>query len=170
MQKLLAAVACAVCMNASADNIVETAATAGSFKTFVAALKTAGITESLKNSGPYTVFAPTDEAFAKMAPGDWEKLSKDKARLSQVLSYHIVPGKMLVTEVKPGKVKTAQGGLLALTSDNGKVTVNQANITQSDVLADNGVIHAIDAVVLPPATASGSSGTSGLSASSGRAR
>jgi uncharacterized surface protein with fasciclin (FAS1) repeats len=152
MRKLFAALtlaAAALCGTAQAANIVETAASAGSFKTFVAALKAAGMNETLKNSGPYTVFAPTDEAFAKLPPGTWEALSKDKARLSKILAYYIVPGKMLVTEVKPGKVRTAGGGMLTLTSDNGKVTVNEANITQSDVTADNGVIHAIDTVVLP---------------------
>jgi uncharacterized surface protein with fasciclin (FAS1) repeats len=145
----LASVAALYYVPAHCANIVETAAAAGSFKTFVAALKAAGFNESLKNSGPYTVFAPTDEAFSKLPAGTWEALSKDKAKLAQVLAYHIVPGKMLVTEVKPGKVKTTQGGMLTLTSDNGKVTVNDANITQSDVTADNGVIHAIDTVVLP---------------------
>jgi uncharacterized surface protein with fasciclin (FAS1) repeats len=154
MRKHFAAIASAVALCCSAApilaaNIVETAAAAGSFKTFVAALRTAGFTETLKNTGPYTVFAPTDEAFAKLPPGTWEALSKDKAKLAQVLAYHIIPGKVMITEVKPGKVKTTQGGLLTLTSDNGKVTVNDANITQSDVTADNGVIHAIDSVVLP---------------------
>ena len=153
MRKLIAAIgmAAALCVGipAIAANIVDTATAAGSFKIFVAALKAAGFTESLKNSGPYTVFAPTDEAFSKLPAGTWEALSKDKVKLAQVLAYHIIPGKILITEVKPGKVKTTQGGMLTLTSDNGKVTVNDANITQSDVTADNGVIHAIDTVVLP---------------------
>jgi uncharacterized surface protein with fasciclin (FAS1) repeats len=130
-------------------DIVDTATTAGTFKVFVAALKTSGFTQTLKNSGPYTVFAPTDEAFAKLPPGTWDALSKDKAKLAQVLAHHVIPGKIMVAEVKPGKVKTAQGDSLTLSSDNGKVTVDNANITQSDVVADNGVIHAIDKVVLP---------------------
>jgi uncharacterized surface protein with fasciclin (FAS1) repeats len=153
MRKMIAAVGMAVVLSdgvpAVAANIVDTATAAGSFKTFVAALKAAGFTESLKNTGPYTVFAPTDEAFSKLPAGTWEALSKDKVKLAQVLAYHIIPGKVLITEVKPGKVKTTQGGMLTLTSDNGKVTVNDANITLSDVTADNGVIHAIDTVVLP---------------------
>jgi uncharacterized surface protein with fasciclin (FAS1) repeats len=154
MKKFRAAIAAAlsfVCITgiAQAANIMETAASAGSFKTFLAAVKSAGLTETLKNSGPYTVFAPTDEAFAKLPAGTWENLSKDKKKLSQVLANHIVPGKVMVAEVKPGKIKTTQGGMLTLTSDNGKVTVNEANITESDVTADNGVIHAIDTVVLP---------------------
>ncbi len=153
MRKFLAATAAAAALHcagaAHAANIVEAATSAGTFKTFVAALKTAGLADTLKNSGPYTIFAPTDEAFAKLPPGTWAALSKDKTRLSKVLAYHIVPGKILVAEVKPGKVRTTQGGMLTLTSDNGIVTVNNANVTQSDVTADNGVIHAIDTVVLP---------------------
>lgn len=133
-----------------AADIVDTAAADGSFKVFVAALKTAGFAETLKNSGPFTVFAPTDAAFAKLPAGTWDTLSKDKVKLSQILAYHVIPGKVMVNAVKPGKVKTTQGSELTLTSDNGKVTVNKANITQSDVIADNGVIHAIDTVVLPP--------------------
>jgi uncharacterized surface protein with fasciclin (FAS1) repeats len=133
-----------------AADIVDTAAADGSFKVFVAALKTAGFAETLKTSGPFTVFAPTDSAFAKLPSGTWDSLLKNKAKLTKVLAYHVIPGKMLVTEVKPGKVKTMQGDVLTLTSDNGKVTVNGANVTQSDIAADNGVIHAIDAVALPP--------------------
>jgi len=136
--------------SARAADIVDTAATAGTFKTFVTALRTSGLNEKLKNSGPYTVFAPTDEAFSKMPKETWNNLSKDKEKLSQILAYHVIPGKVLVTEVKPGKVATTQGSPLTLTSDNGKVTVNGANVTQSDVNADNGVIHAIDAVIMPP--------------------
>jgi uncharacterized surface protein with fasciclin (FAS1) repeats len=155
MKKYLAAFAAIIVVAASepssalAANLVETAAAAGSFKTFVAALKAAGFTDALEHTGPYTVFAPTDDAFAKLPAGTWNALSKDKVKLAQVLAYHIIPGKVTVMEVKPGKVQTTQGGMLTLTSDNGKVTVNEANITQSDVIADNGVIHAIDTVVLP---------------------
>jgi uncharacterized surface protein with fasciclin (FAS1) repeats len=134
-----------------AADIVETAATDRSFKIFVTALETAGFAETLRNSGPYTVFAPTNDAFAKLPPGTWEKLSQDKVKLSKVLAYHVIPGKVTVSEVKPGEVKTTQGSTLKLASDNGKVTVNnEANITQSDLAADNGIIHAIDTVVLPP--------------------
>ena len=135
---------------AFAADIVDTAAMDSSLKIFVAALKTAGFTEALKNPGPYTVFAPTNEAFAKLPPGTWDALSKDKVKLAQVLAYHVIPGRVMVAEVKPGQVKTTQGSALTLASDNGKVTVNDANITQSDVAADNGVIHEIDTVVLPP--------------------
>ncbi len=147
----IAAAIVLVCVTAPsyAVDIVDTAAADGSFKVFVAALKAAGFTETLKGTGPYTVFAPTDDAFAKLPPGTWDSLSKDKVKLAQVLAHHVIPGKILVAQVKPGKVKTTQGDSLTLRSDNGKVTVNNANITQSDVIADNGVIHAIDQVVLP---------------------
>jgi len=135
--------------NAFAADIIDTAAASGSFKTFVAAAKAAGLTDTLKSQGPYTVFAPTDEAFAKLPPETWNALIKDKVKLAQVLSHHIVPGKILVADVKPGPTKTVDGSSITLTSDNGKITVDNANVIQSDVVADNGVIQAIDAVVLP---------------------
>lgn len=155
MKKFIAGAAatfawCFAVGTAVAADIVETAAASSTFKVFIAAVKTAGFAEALKGAGPYTVFAPTDEAFTKLPAGTWDALSKDKVKLAHVLSYHVIPGKIMVTEVKPGKVKTIQGDLLSLTSDNGKVTVNNANITQSDIVADNGVIHAIDTVVMPP--------------------
>jgi uncharacterized surface protein with fasciclin (FAS1) repeats len=134
---------------ASAD-LVETAATSATFKVFLAAVKTAGFDQTLKNSGPFTVFAPTDEAFGKLPDGTWDAIVKDKVKLSSVLAYHVIPGKVLVAEVKPGKVKTVEGREITLKSDNGKVTVNDANVTESDIVADNGVIHAIDKVLLPP--------------------
>lgn len=132
-----------------AADIVDTATSAGSFKVFVAALRAAGFTETLKTTGPYTVFAPSDEAFAKLPKGTWDAILKDKAKLAKVLAYHVVPGKILVAEVKPGNIKTIEGDAIHIDSDNGKVTVENANVTQSDVMADNGVIHEIDAVVLP---------------------
>lgn len=146
----LSASALALSMShATAADLVETASTSGSFKTFLAAAKAAGITETLRNSGPYTVFAPGDSAFGKLPPGTVDSLMKDKTKLAEVLSHHVIPGKVTVAEVKPGKVKTIQGDELTLKSDNGKVTVDAANVIQSDLIADNGVIHEIDAVVLP---------------------
>jgi uncharacterized surface protein with fasciclin (FAS1) repeats len=133
----------------TAANIVETVNDARTFKIFVAALKKSGLAETLQNSGPYTVFAPSDEAFAKLPPGSLDALMKDKEKLNKLLSYHVIQGKILVTEIKPGKSKTLQGDTLTLTSDNGKVTVNDANVTQSDLNADNGVIHEIDTVIMP---------------------
>ena len=141
---------CAVASaNAGAADLLDTAVTSGNFKTFVAAVKAAGFTESLKSSGPYTVFAPSDEAFARLPSGTWETRVKDKARLAQVLTYLVIPGKVLVADVKPGKTKTLQGAQIMLKSDNGRVTVDEATVTESDIVADNGVLHAIDTVAMP---------------------
>ena len=134
---------------ARAADLVDTAIAAGNLKTFVAAVKAAGFTEALKSTGPYTVFAPSDEAFSHLPPGTWEALVKDKARLAQVITYHVIPGKTLVADVKPGMTKTLQGAMLHLRSDNGMVTVDEATVTQSDIQADNGVLHMINAVALP---------------------
>ena len=134
---------------ASATDLVEKSASATNLRTFTAALKASGLEEKLKSAGPYTVFAPEDGAFSKLPAGSWDALSKDKAKLATVLSHMIVPGRMLVTELKPGQTGTLQGEPLTLKSDNGKVTVDHANVIESDVAADNGVIHVIDAVVMP---------------------
>jgi uncharacterized surface protein with fasciclin (FAS1) repeats len=132
-----------------AADLIETASTSGETKTFAKAIETAGIRDSLKHNGPYTIFAPDDAAFAKLPPETRNALMKDKARLAKVLAHHVIPGKVLVAEVKPGKVKTLGGDEVMLRSDNGKVTVDDANVTLSDVTADNGVIHVIDTVILP---------------------
>lgn len=134
---------------AQASDLIETAAQSGGTKSFVEAAKTAGLSDSLKTKGPYTVFAPDDAAFAKLPAAERDALMKDKAKLAKVLAYHVIPGSVKVAEVKPGKVQTIEGDTLTLKSDNGKVTVNDANVTQSDVTADNGVIHIIDTVVIP---------------------
>jgi uncharacterized surface protein with fasciclin (FAS1) repeats len=134
---------------AGATDLVEKSASSTNLRIFTAALKASGLDDSLKSGGPYTVFAPEDGAFSKLPAGSWEALSKDKARLATVLSHHIIPGKMLVAELKPGKTNTLQGDPLTLKSDNGKVTVDQANVIESDVAADNGVIHVIDTIVMP---------------------
>ena len=127
----------------------EKSASATNLRIFTAALKASGLNDSLKSGGPYTVFAPDDGAFSKLPPGSWDALSRDKVKLASVLSHLIIPGRMLVTEVKPGKANTLQGEPLTLKSDNGKVTVDHANVIESDVSADNGVIHVIDTVVMP---------------------
>lgn len=132
-----------------AADLVDTAVAAGNLKTFVAAIKAAGFTEALRGPGPLTVFAPSDEAFSRLPPGVWQALMHDKARLAQVLTYHVIPGKILVADVKPGMTKTLQGAMLNVKSDNGKVTVDDATVTESDMAADNGVIHAIDSVAMP---------------------
>jgi uncharacterized surface protein with fasciclin (FAS1) repeats len=134
---------------AQAGDLIDTAASAGSFKTFLASVKAAGLSDSLKNQGPFTIFAPSDDAFAKLPRGTMKALMRDKVRLAQLLTHHIVPGKIVVAQVKPGAVKTIQGDAITLTSDNGKVTIDGANVTQSDLLADNGVIQVIDTVMMP---------------------
>ena len=141
---LLAGAAFAV----QAKDIVETAVTAGNFKTLAAALTAAGLVDTLKGAGPFTVFAPTDEAFAKVPKETLDALLKDKAALTKVLTYHVVAGKVMAKDVKPGMVKTVQGQELTLATTGG-VTVNGAKVVAADVVASNGVIHAIDSVVLP---------------------
>jgi uncharacterized surface protein with fasciclin (FAS1) repeats len=136
-------------VSAFAADIVDTAASAGSFEMFLAAVQAAGLTQMLKNQGPYTVFAPTDQAFAKIPPETLNAIMTDKTRLAQILKHHIIPGKLLVAEVKPGEVTTIEGDSIKLASDNGKITVaNDANVVQSDIAADNGIIQAIDTVDL----------------------
>lgn len=134
-------------------DIVAVAAEAGSFKTLLAAAEAAGLVETLKGAGPLTVFAPTDEAFAKLPAGTVEALLKDREKLAAILSYHVVAGKVMSADVvKAGSAKpaTAQGQTLDVRVVDGKVKVNAATVVKADVLASNGVIHVIDTVVLPP--------------------
>lgn len=135
-------------LTAKAADIVDTAVSAGSFKTLVAAVQAAGLVETLKGPGPFTVFAPTDEAFAKVPKEQLDALLKDKAALTKVLTYHVVPGKVMAANVSAGKVKTVQGSDLTVSTAGG-VKVDNANVIKTDVLASNGIIHVIDAVVLP---------------------
>lgn len=137
-------------LDALADDLLDTARRAGSFRNFVEAVRVAGLTRQLKADGPYTLFIPSDSAFDKLPDGEWQALLKDQERLSRVLRYHMVNGRVKVSEVKPGSVRSAEGQPLKLTSDNGMVTVNGARVTESDLSADNGIIHAIDDVLLPP--------------------
>lgn len=132
----------------SAD-IVDTAASAGQFTTLVAAIKKADLVDTLKAAGPYTVFAPTDEAFAKLPKGALEGLLKDREKLTAVLTYHVVPGRVMAADVRPGSVKTVQGESLTITTKNDRVMVDGARVVQTDIAASNGVIHVIDSVVLP---------------------
>jgi len=133
---------------ANAADIVDTALAAGTFKTLAVALEAAGLVETLKGAGPFTVFAPTDAAFAKVPQEQLEALLKDKAKLTAVLTYHVLPGKLMSGDVRDGMMKTVQGSSLNL-STMGGVKVNDANVTAVDIVADNGVIHVIDSVVLP---------------------
>jgi uncharacterized surface protein with fasciclin (FAS1) repeats len=133
---------------AHAKDIVDTAVSAGSFKTLVTAVQAAGLVDTLKGPGPFTVFAPTDEAFAKIPKAQLDALLKDKAKLTAVLTYHVVPGKVMAKDVKAGKVKTVQGGEITVGTMGG-VTVDNAKVVSTDVAASNGVIHVIDTVIMP---------------------
>jgi uncharacterized surface protein with fasciclin (FAS1) repeats len=134
------------------ETIVDVATANGSFNTLVSAIQAADLVETLSGEGPYTVFAPTDEAFAALPAGTLDKLllPKNKAVLAQVLTYHVVPGDIPSSDIKTGAVTTVEGGDLDVSVDAGKVTVNGAKVTQPDVTASNGVIHVIDTVLLPP--------------------
>ena len=125
----------------------------GSFNTLVAAVKAAGLVETLQGSGPFTVFAPTDEAFAKLPTGTVEDLLKpeNKAKLVSILTYHVVPSKLLAADLAAGEVETVNGAKLTIAVEDGKVTVNGANVVTADIEASNGVIHVIDRVILPAA-------------------
>ena len=134
---------------AFAADIVDTAVSAGQFKTLVKAVQEAGLVDTLKGKGPFTVFAPTDEAFAKLPAGTLESLLADKQKLAAVLTYHVVPGKVMASQVKPGQVKTVQGQALTVSANRGTVMVDNAKVVKTDIVASNGVIHVIDTVVVP---------------------
>ncbi|MEF7613052.1 fasciclin domain-containing protein [Aquincola sp. MAHUQ-54] len=149
MKKFIAITTLALgAMSAHAKDIVDTAVQAGQFNTLATALQAAGLVDTLKGPGPFTVFAPTDEAFAKIPKSDLDALLKDKARLTAVLTYHVVPGKVMAKDVKAGKVKTVQGSELTVATSGG-VSVDAAKVVKTDITADNGVIHVIDSVVMP---------------------
>jgi uncharacterized surface protein with fasciclin (FAS1) repeats len=132
-------------------DIVAVAAGAGKFNTLVAAVKAAGLVETLQGKGPFTVFAPTDEAFAKLPEGTVASLLKpeNKEKLVAILTYHVVPGKVMAADVKTMKAKTVNGKELSLKVEDGKVTVDDAKVIKTDIAAKNGVIHVIDSVILP---------------------
>jgi uncharacterized surface protein with fasciclin (FAS1) repeats len=134
---------------AFAADLVDTAASAGQFKTLVKAVQVAGLVDTLKARGPYTVFAPTDEAFAKLPPGTLDALLADPQKLASVLKYHVVSGKVMAKDVKTGSVKTVEGQPLRVVASGNGVTVNDATVVTTDIEASNGVIHVIDRVVLP---------------------
>jgi uncharacterized surface protein with fasciclin (FAS1) repeats len=133
-------------------DIVDTAVAAGKFKTLAAALKAAGLVETLKGHGPFTVFAPTDEAFAKLPAGTVENLLKpeNKDKLTKILTYHVVSGKVTAAAVvKLSKAKTVEGSEVKIRVKDGKVRIDNANVVKTDILTSNGIIHVIDAVILP---------------------
>jgi uncharacterized surface protein with fasciclin (FAS1) repeats len=154
----MAAVALGMAMAAPAaraadKDIVDTAVAAGNFKTLAAALTAAGLVDTLKGPGPFTVFAPTDAAFAKLPAGTVETLLKpeNKAKLTSILTYHVVPGKVMAADVvKLKEAKTVNGATIAVKVDGSTVMVNGAKVTATDIAASNGVIHVIDSVILPP--------------------
>jgi len=132
-------------------DIVDTAIAAGSFSTLVKAVQAAGLVDTLKGPGPFTVFAPTDEAFAKLPAGTLDAVLADKAKLTAILTYHVVPGKVLAKDVVGlnGKAaKTVQGGELTIDTTNG-VKIGGANVVKTDIETSNGVIHVIDTVLIP---------------------
>lgn len=136
----------------SRKDIVDTAVAAGDFKTLATALQAAGLVDTLKGPGPFTVFAPTDEAFAKLPAGTVEDLLKpeNKEKLASILTYHVVAGKIMAQDVvKLHEAKTVNGQDVKITVDDGKVMVNNANVIKTDIQCTNGVIHVIDAVLLP---------------------
>ncbi len=133
-------------------DIVDTAVAAGSFKTLAAALQAAGLVETLKGAGPFTVFAPTDEAFAKLPAGTVEMLLKpeNKAKLQRILTYHVVAGKVMAADVvKIKSAKAVSGDMITISTMGGGVMVDKAHVVKTDIAVSNGVIHIIDAVILP---------------------
>ncbi len=150
----LVVVAVSISLPARADapgTIVDVASGAGTFKTLVAALKAAGLADTLSGKGPFTVFAPTDAAFAKLPAGTVDTLLKpeNKKKLQSILLYHVVAGKVLSTDLKSGPVKTLEGGDITVDLSGGTVKVNDATVIKADIPASNGVIHVIDTVLLP---------------------
>jgi len=137
---------------AGGKDIVDTAAAAGNFQTLVTAVKAAGLVGTLKGTGPYTVFAPTDAAFAKLPKATLDALLADpQGELKQVLLYHVLPGKVMAADVKDGmEAKTVQGAPVKFSVKNGTVMINDATITTTDIETSNGVIHVIDTVLIPP--------------------
>jgi uncharacterized surface protein with fasciclin (FAS1) repeats len=135
---------------ATQKDIVDTAVAAGSFKTLTKLVTDAGLVDTLKGTGPFTVFAPTDDAFAKVPAATLEALAKDPAKLKAVLTYHVLAGEVLAKDVKPGEVKTVEGENVKITGAGSDVMVNDAKVVKTDIKTSNGVIHVIDTVLLPP--------------------
>ena len=153
-RSVIAAVAAlAFASPATAADIVDTAVKSGQFNTLATALKAAGLVDTLKAPGPFTVFAPTDDAFKKLPEGAVENLLKpeNKAELVKVLTYHVVPGKVMSTSLsgKKTEVKTVEGEMLEIDASSKGVMVDNAKVVSADIVADNGVIHVIDTVLMP---------------------
>jgi len=150
MLALAASTALAAPAFAQDMNIVETAVAAGNFTTLAAALEAAGLIETLSGEGPFTVFAPTDEAFAALPEGTVEALLADIPALTAILTYHVVPGAVMSGDLTDGMMATTVNGADVTIGTEGGVTVNEATVTTADIVASNGVIHVIDMVILPP--------------------
>jgi uncharacterized surface protein with fasciclin (FAS1) repeats len=136
-------------MPAAKADIIDTAVSAGQFNTLAKALTAAGLIDTLKGPGPFTVFAPTDAAFAKIPADQLNALLADKAMLTKVLTYHVVPGTVMAKDVQSGAVQTVEGSSLMVDASSTGVKVNDANVIKTDIVATNGVIHVIDQVVIP---------------------
>ncbi|MEO7387359.1 MAG: fasciclin domain-containing protein [Gammaproteobacteria bacterium] len=132
-----------------AHDIVDTAVAAGNFSILVNAIKAADLVTTLKGAGPFTVFAPTDDAFRKLPAGTVDGLLKDKAKLASILTYHVVPAKIMAKDVKAGEAKTVEGSVLTIALPGNGVTINNAKVVKSDIETSNGVIHSIDTVLMP---------------------
>ena len=149
---MVVALSNATAADAPTRDIVDTAVAAGSFTTLAKALEAAGLRETLKGAGPFTVFAPTDEAFAKLPAGTLDTLLKpeNRAKLTRILTYHVVPGRVMAADVvKLHSVTAVSGDTIAIATHGGGVTVDHAHVVKTDIAATNGVIHVIDAVILP---------------------
>ncbi len=151
LKLLLTAVATTLVMGLThaSTTIVDIAASNSQFSTLSKALAAAGLADTLKGPGPFTVFAPTDAAFAKLPPGTVESLMADPAKLRSILTYHVVAGNVKAADVKSGPTKTANGQSVNIMAEGGKVMVGTARVIATDVMASNGVIHAIDSVIIP---------------------
>jgi uncharacterized surface protein with fasciclin (FAS1) repeats len=152
MKKILSVIALAIfaITAAPAADIVDTAVSAGSFNTLVKAVQAAGLVDTLKGPGPFTVFAPTDEAFAKLPAGTLESLIANPEQLKKVLTYHVVAGKVMASDVvKLKEAKTVQGSAATIKVSGGEVMIDNAKVVKTDIVCDNGVIHVIDTVILP---------------------
>ena len=130
-------------------NIVDTMIAVGRFTTFASAVKAAGLTNELAAKGPFTVFAPTDEAFKKLPAGAYDSVLKDAGKLKAILNYHVVSGYFAVKDVKSGEVTTLQGSPLTAAVSSSDVRINGARVTEADIAATNGIVHGIDAVIMP---------------------
>ena len=155
----------------SQKNIIETAVAAGTFNTLVEAVKAAGLVETLSSPGPFTVFAPTDEAFAKVPKAVLDALMANKTLLTAVLTYHVVPGEVMSSDLKNGmSVKTVEGSDVKITIGSAGVMVDNAKVIKPDIKASNGVIHVVDAVILPPVAVKAVEAIGTVAATAGKAK